>query len=190
MFRHAYVIGQTGSGKTSFMKLLVHRLRELKDASIVVVDPHGDMARELAEEIPEALYLHSIRSPFGLNPLDLPKTEDRDHAVTIAIDILLEMFKEILKLMETAVNVKYLLQVILRALYSKSDSPTMADLYNTILALYKGELDLDINDPEWQAQLEALQNMQDRKLAFVNAAADKRTVSPDRIEKPASRYIV
>lgn len=37
---------------------------------------------------------------------------------------------------------------------------------------------------------DSLQNMQDRKLAFVNAAADKRTVSPDRIEKPASRYIV
>ncbi|MEM4676163.1 MAG: DUF87 domain-containing protein, partial [Nitrososphaerota archaeon] len=121
MFRHVYVIGQTGSGKTSFIKLLVHRLRELRDASIVVVDPHGDMARELAEEIPESVYLHPIRSPFGLNPLDLPKTEDRDHAVTIAIDILLEMFKEVLKLMETAVNVKYLLQVILRALYSKSD---------------------------------------------------------------------
>ncbi|MEM4485882.1 MAG: ATP-binding protein [Zestosphaera sp.] len=199
MFRHAYVIGQTGSGKTSFMKLLVHRLRELKDASIVVVDPHGDMARELAEEIPEALYLHSIRSPFGLNPLDLPKTEDRDHAVTIAIDILLEMFKEILKLMETAVNVKYLLQVILRALYSKSDSPTMADLYNTILALYKGELDLDINDPEWQAQLEALQNMQDQ--TFISAlsrleayAHDKlllkltsrTTVDMDRLKSPGS----
>ncbi|MEM1561118.1 MAG: DUF87 domain-containing protein, partial [Ignisphaera sp.] len=139
MFRHVYVIGQTGSGKTSFIKLLVHRLKELGEASIVIIDPHGDMARELAEEIPEALYLHPIKSPFGLNPLDLPKTEDRDHAITIAIDILLEMFKEVLKLMETAVNVKYLLQVILRALYSRSDSPTMADLYNTILALYKGE---------------------------------------------------
>jgi type IV secretion system protein VirB10 len=37
---------------------------------------------------------------------------------------------------------------------------------------------------------DSLQNMQDRKLAFVNATPDKRTVSPDRIEKPASRYIV
>ena len=37
---------------------------------------------------------------------------------------------------------------------------------------------------------ESVQNMQDRKLAFVNAPADKRTVSPDRIEKPASRYVM
>lgn len=34
------------------------------------------------------------------------------------------------------------------------------------------------------------QNGQDRKLAFVNAAADKRTVSPDRLQAPASPYVV
>jgi len=39
LYRHCYVIGQTGSGKTSFIKMLVHRLRELEDASIVVIDP-------------------------------------------------------------------------------------------------------------------------------------------------------
>ena len=32
--------------------------------------------------------------------------------------------------------------------------------------------------------------MQDRKLAFVNAPADRRTVSPDRLEHPASRYVL
>jgi len=34
------------------------------------------------------------------------------------------------------------------------------------------------------------QNGQDRKLAFVNAAADKRTVSPDRLQAPPSPYVV
>lgn len=34
------------------------------------------------------------------------------------------------------------------------------------------------------------QNMQDRKLAFVNAASDKRTVSPDLVQEKASPYIV
>jgi type IV secretory pathway VirB4 component len=173
------VIGQTGSGKTSFIKMLVRRLRELGDASIVVIDPHGDMARELAEEIPEALYLHPIRSPFGLNPLDLPKHENRDFAVTIAIDILIEMFKEVLKLMETAVNVKYLLQVLLRAFYSKTDSPTLAMLYNAILGLYNGELDLDVDDEGWQRQLEALQNMQDR--TFISALSRLEPYAPDKL---------
>jgi type IV secretion system protein VirB10 len=36
----------------------------------------------------------------------------------------------------------------------------------------------------------SIQNMQDRKLAFVNASTDRRTVSPDRLANPASRYIV
>ncbi|MET4259697.1 type IV secretory pathway VirB10-like protein [Bradyrhizobium sp. S3.12.5] len=34
------------------------------------------------------------------------------------------------------------------------------------------------------------QNAQDRKLAFVNGSVDRRTVSPDRVAKPASPYIV
>ncbi|MBH5370508.1 TrbI/VirB10 family protein [Bradyrhizobium glycinis] len=34
------------------------------------------------------------------------------------------------------------------------------------------------------------QNGQDRKLAFVNASVDRRTVSPDRVMRPASPYIV
>ncbi len=37
---------------------------------------------------------------------------------------------------------------------------------------------------------DSLQNMQDRKLAFVNAPADKRSVSSDRLETPPSRYVV
>jgi type IV secretion system protein VirB10 len=34
------------------------------------------------------------------------------------------------------------------------------------------------------------QNSQDRKLAFVNASVDRRTVGPDRVTRPASPYIV
>jgi type IV secretion system protein TrbI len=34
------------------------------------------------------------------------------------------------------------------------------------------------------------QSGQDRKLAFVNASADRRTVSPDRVTRPASPYVV
>jgi len=37
---------------------------------------------------------------------------------------------------------------------------------------------------------ESLQNMQDRKIAFVTAAPDKRTLSPDRLTQPPSRFVV
>jgi type IV secretion system protein TrbI len=36
----------------------------------------------------------------------------------------------------------------------------------------------------------AIQNAQDRKLAFVNAPVDRRTTSPDRLGRPASPYVL
>ncbi len=36
----------------------------------------------------------------------------------------------------------------------------------------------------------SLLNMQDRKVAFVNGAIDRKIVSPDRLENPISRYVV
>jgi type IV secretory pathway VirB10-like protein len=36
----------------------------------------------------------------------------------------------------------------------------------------------------------AIQNMQDRKLAFLNGPVDRRTVSPDRLQNPASKYVL
>lgn len=163
--RHVYVVGQTGSGKTSFLKLLVHRLHGLGGAAIIVVDPHGDMSRELAGEIPGAVFLDPVDAPYGVNPLDLPRHRDREYAVSVAIDILLTVFQEVLKLMSTAVNVRYLLRVILRALYAESDSPTMADVYEAILGLYSGRLVLgDPGDPEWRRQLEVLRSMQRQTL--------------------------
>jgi type IV secretion system protein VirB10 len=37
---------------------------------------------------------------------------------------------------------------------------------------------------------DAVLNMQDRKLAFLTAAVDRKTVSPDRLANPVSRYVV
>lgn len=163
--RHVYVIGQTGSGKTSFLKLLVHRVHETGEASIIVIDPHGDMALELGSEISGSLLYDPVDNPFSINPLDLPKHRDRDYAVSVAIDILLDIFREVLKLVNTAVNVRYLLRVVLRALYSRSDSPTMADLYNTILGLYDGRVTLgDLSDYEWRRQIGVLRSMQRQSL--------------------------
>jgi type IV secretory pathway VirB10-like protein len=36
----------------------------------------------------------------------------------------------------------------------------------------------------------SIQNAQDRKLAFMNAPVDRRTTSPDRLARPASRYVL
>jgi hypothetical protein len=47
-----------------------------------------------------------------------------------------------------------------------------------------GRTDTPSVDPE------SLLNMQDRKSAFLNGPTDRKTVSPDRLANPASRYVV
>jgi type IV secretory pathway VirB10-like protein len=47
-----------------------------------------------------------------------------------------------------------------------------------------GQADVPPLDPE------SLLNMQDRKSAFLNGPVDRKTVSPDRLENPVSRYVV
>jgi type IV secretory pathway VirB10-like protein len=47
-----------------------------------------------------------------------------------------------------------------------------------------GQTDTPPIDPE------SLPNMQDRKSAFLNGAVDRKTISPDRLANPASRYVV
>ncbi|MDK1494570.1 TrbI/VirB10 family protein [Sinorhizobium sp. 7-81] len=49
-----------------------------------------------------------------------------------------------------------------------------------------------LNQPDTVPPLDvgSAQNMQDRKLAFVSAEADRRTVSPDRVEEKASPYVL
>ena len=58
-------------------------------------------------------------------------------------------------------------------------SPAVAEQRET-----SGQADVPPVDPE------SLLNMQDRKLAFVNGPVDRRTVSPDRLANPPSRYVV
>jgi len=60
-------------------------------------------------------------------------------------------------------------------------SPTVTDPRS---ATPTGQGDAPPVDPE------SILNMQDRKSAFLNGAVDRKTVSPDRLANPASRYVV
>jgi type IV secretory pathway VirB10-like protein len=62
-----------------------------------------------------------------------------------------------------------------------SPSPAAAEQRGPTSA---GQADLPPVDPE------SILNMQDRKLAFVNGAVDRKTISPDRLANPPSRYVV
>ncbi|CAI1494249.1 protein of unknown function (plasmid) [Thermococcus nautili] len=185
--RHAYIIGLSGGGKTTLIELLASRIFETGKASVFVIDPHGDLADELASyygDQDNVYFFDPVEAPFGLNPVELPKMSDRNLAISLTIDQVLAIFSQILKLQETAVNVRYLLQVILRLLYSKKDNPTMGDIYRVIAGLYAGELDLDVDDPEFQTQVEILRSMQSQ--SFISALSRLEPFAKDKLIKKVS----
>jgi DNA helicase HerA-like ATPase len=185
--RHGYIIGLSGGGKTTLIELLVSKIFETGKGSVVLIDPHGDLADELASyygDNENVYFFDPVEAPFGLNPVELPKMSDRNLAISLTIDQVLAIFSQILKLQETAVNVRYLLQVILRLLYSKKDNPTMGDIYRVIAGLYAGELDLDVDDPEFQTQVEILRSMQSQ--SFISALSRLEPFAKDKLIRKIS----
>jgi hypothetical protein len=74
--KHAYVIGKTGTGKTTMLTSMIYQ-DMVNGKGLAVLDPHGDMFRELLAIVPESrrkdvvVFDPSDRDyPVGLNILD------------------------------------------------------------------------------------------------------------------------
>jgi len=72
---HIYIIGKTGSGKTTLLRNLIIQHIEAGDG-VGLIDPHGDLARELLDHIPSSraddlVYFNpsDLEFPVGLNLL-------------------------------------------------------------------------------------------------------------------------
>lgn len=75
--RHVYILGQTGSGKSTIM---FHMAKDdiNKGKGMAILDPHGDLAEDLINTIPEnrindCIYFNpfDLAYPIGLNLLEL-----------------------------------------------------------------------------------------------------------------------
>src|SRR5437762_708666 len=72
---HMYAIGKTGVGKSTLLESLA--LQDIREGrGLAVIDPHGDLAEHLVQQIPEArrgdlVYLDAAdpAQPYGYNPL-------------------------------------------------------------------------------------------------------------------------
>ena len=69
-------------------------------------------------------------------------------------------------------------------------STSIRELASPAGQLASGAAVASTQSPQPPADDTFTQNGQDRKLAFINASVDRRTTSPDRIETPASSYVV
>lgn len=85
--QHTYIIGQTGTGKTTLMKTMI--LSDMKAGNgLAVIDPHGELFRDLLEMIPEerkedvVLFDPSdVAFPVGFNLLEVKGDEEREYII-------------------------------------------------------------------------------------------------------------
>jgi len=82
--RHAYIIGKSGSGKSYVLKNMI--VADIQSGQGVgVIDPHGELAEELLDYVPEerlddVIYFNPGDGdfPIGFNPLYLKDKNQRD----------------------------------------------------------------------------------------------------------------
>ena len=74
---HAAVIGKTGSGKSNILRLIISSILQSSDGSVILLDPHGDLAADIATSFPESaiiipaksIYINDEERSITMNPL-------------------------------------------------------------------------------------------------------------------------
>lgn len=96
-FRHFYIIGQTGTGKTSTMMTMA-RQDFLSGKGLAIMDPHGDLIKDLLPFIPRERADDVIvfdpsdeQRPIGINLLEA-KPEERDMVAQDANNMMIKLF--------------------------------------------------------------------------------------------------
>jgi len=142
---HVYVLGGTGTGKTSLLRSIMMHLATPKAGApgraVIVIDVKDDDALAyLAQVGPNAVrdgrvtYIDVNRTDFAINPLELPPHEGgaRDLVVSRHVGHVLSMLKEVYLQQHLLVQVERVMRLLLAHLYSRTPTPTMADLYALI----------------------------------------------------------
>jgi hypothetical protein len=96
--RHTYVIGKTGTGKTELMKYLA--MQDIKAGKgVAFVDPHGDAAEDLLNQIPaeraeDVIYFDpsDYERPVGLNMLEAYTEQQKHFVATHIIGLMYKLY--------------------------------------------------------------------------------------------------
>ena len=104
--RHSYITGQTGSGKTELLKTIIHHyLTKNTKTALILIDPHGDIAEQVARFRENAdndrlvyidPFLSAEHTP-SLNPFMLPHKDTAPAVVDLISEELYLVFRSVLK---------------------------------------------------------------------------------------------
>ena len=104
--KHSYITGSSGSGKSETIKVMIHeKIVNYPEASIIIIDPHGDLAEGIAKlksikDRNRLIYFDPmIGQKSGVFPVINPlSAEDvNDYKADILTQSLISVFKELLK---------------------------------------------------------------------------------------------
>ena len=122
---HIFIMASTGSGKTELIKLFYIRLAMLANASIVLFDPHGDLAIQCAKlmnDTKDIVYI-DLTLKKGLtptiNPFRLKKRDEQ--TISIVAQELVTAFENIIG-EDFSPNMEALLTPLIYILLRKGDS--------------------------------------------------------------------
>jgi hypothetical protein len=102
--RHTYITGQSGSGKSELLKVLFNAyLRSHAPVSLVLIDPHGDLAEQVARfpgvaNSGRLVYLHPTLAPDftpTINPFEL--ADQSETAVHVMAEQIASVFDELMR---------------------------------------------------------------------------------------------
>lgn len=169
--KHTYIIGKTGMGKTTLLKGAIYQ-DMLNGKGLAVLDPHGDMFRELLSIVPEnrrkdiVVFDPSDRDyPVGLNILDpgidFASEDDKHDWITSAV---LSVFKKLSDDKQWGPRMEHILRnVTLTAL--QTPKPSLFTLQRLLTdKKYQKEVAKNLKDPVlkqfWEKEFKLMGTMQ------------------------------
>ena len=169
--KHMYVIGKTGTGKTTLLKSSIYQ-DMVNGKGLAVLDPHGDMFRELLALVPEnrredvVVFDPSDRDyPLGLNILDpgitFASDDDKNEWITNTV---LSVFKKLSDENQWGSRMAHILRnATMTAL--QTPNPSLYTLQRLLTEKkYQKEVASKLKDPVlkqfWDAEFKLLGNQQ------------------------------
>ena len=147
--RHVYIVGKTGAGKSKLIELMM--LEDIKDdCGFCLIDPHGDLAKEVISHIPknrikDVVYVNPTDRDFPIpfNPLEYTGDYERRQQVAVFFN---SIFKKIFKA-DWNERMEHILRFIILALLETQDSNVLGITRILTDTKYRTRVIGEIRDP-------------------------------------------